>query len=522
MLSSPHLRALVVLIVLAVSTMVLLRWLLKGTELAESFERRRWVWLAATLISFGIPSFYLAFLMLAGLYLWAQKRDPQPIGLYLMCLLAVPPISRDLEGFGPINALFSINNFRLLSIAILLPLAWRLFTAPKPKGVQPPSSSRVTDTAAILYVLYILMLYVPHESVTQLMRRSVHMTLDFLLPYFVITRWLKTRADVKDALAAILVTGVFLAPIAIFEHFKGWLLWGTSAEWWGVPDHFLSLYVYRDSSLRATVSAGHPLVWGHYLVICFGLLTLFRVQFKRLKLVLLWALLALAMYSTISRSPWMSAALVVLLMGLFTGRVVRFYATVATTAVITSAALLASPMADKFINLLPFIGSTDAETIDYREQILETAIIMVKQKPLFGDVHVLENLEHLRQGQGIIDLVNVYAEMAMTIGLVGLGLFLAFLISALGSTLQVCWRSRKKDRELFLMTGAASSALIGSMVLLFAISNYLSVPLTYTALVACMVVTVRLSKLAPPGQATVSEAALIAQGPSAQRGVTVR
>ena len=70
MLSSPHLRALIVLIVLAMTTMLVMRWLLKGTELYESFERRRTVWLAATLISFGIPSFYLAMVMLGN---WLQQ-----------------------------------------------------------------------------------------------------------------------------------------------------------------------------------------------------------------------------------------------------------------------------------------------------------------------------------------------------------------------------------------------------------------------------------------------------------------
>lgn len=522
MLSSPHLRALITLILLAFASMLVLRWLLKGTELYESFERRRNVWLAATLISFGIPNFFLAMLMLAGLYLWAARRDPQPIGLYLMCLLAVPPISRNLEGIGPFNSLIELNNFRLLSIAILLPLAWKLFTEPKPKGPPPPSGPRITDAAVVLYVLYILTLYLPHESITQLMRRGVHMSLDLLVPYFVVSRYLKTRADVKDGLAALFVTAIFLAPIAIFEHVKGWLLWGTAAEWWSVPDLSIAIYVYRDSSLRAMVSAGHPLVWGHYLVVCFGLLTLFRVQFKRFRLAAVWMLLGLAIYSTVSRSPWMAAALVILLMGLFTERAVRFYALVATTAVIGSAAALASPWADKFINLLPFIGTTDAENIDYRQQILETALIMVQQKPLFGDVHVQENLEHLRQGQGIIDLVNVYAEMAMTFGLVGLGLFLLFLLSALGYAMALCLRSRKQDREMFLMTGSAILALIGSMVTLIAIANYLSVPLVYTAIVAMLVVMVRLGRQPQSRLATESTGAPSREAPGGGRAVALR
>jgi O-antigen ligase len=492
-----HIRALIFLLVLLLGTMVAMRWLLKGTDLYEGFMRRRYIWLGAMVIAFLIPNFFLAMVVLALYYVWASRKDPQPIGLYVMLLFAVTPVTRDLEGIGPINALFSINNLRLLSIAFLLPLAWRLFIAPKPKGPPPDLAPRLTDAAVLMFSGYLLLLYLPHESITQLMRRGLHLALDLVIPYFVVTRFLKTRADVKDALGAMLVIALWLAPVAIFEHFKGWLLWVTPTERWLGPGQLSQLYVLRDSSVRAGVSSGHPLVLGHFLVVCFGMLAIFRPQFLRFRLACVWVLLALALYSTLSRSPWVAAACVIVLMGLLSGKVIRFYAVTAVTGTLTTVALMFSPWADRLYNLLPFVGEVDSFNVDYRQQLFDTAIIMVRQKPLLGDVFVVENLEHLRQGQGIIDLVNVYAEIAMTYGLIGLGLFLLFLLSGMTYGLQLCWKKRKTDRELFLMAGGACLGLTGSMITLSAISNFITVPVIYTIIVALLVVMARLARAKP-------------------------
>jgi O-antigen ligase len=501
---SDHLRAFVAVLALTLIALFIVRWIFSGTVLFEGFERRRNYWIGALAICFLVPNFYGVMVLLGAMYLFAMRKETNPVAFYLMFMVAVMPIHREIQGIGPIAKLFEINNTRLMALTVLLPLAWRMFTAPRPKGVQPSLAPRLVDVAAILYACYMVLIYSPQDSITVLMRRAVHEVLDFVLPYFVISRFCRDREKVIESLGALLIGAMIVSIVAIFEHFKGWLLFQTLGDQWGVPNLFMSLYVMRDSVLRASASTGHPLVLGHLLVVCVGLLGYFRTHLKsRWKLAAAWVILLLALYSTVSRGPWVTAALVIVLTGLFTRKVVRFYAVLALSATVVAGALLVSPWAEKVINFLPFIGKVDPENVVYRQQILDTTFVMIQQNPVFGNVRVLEQLEHLRQGQGIIDLVNVYAEIAMTYGLLGLFLFCLFLFSGLFYSVIAALRMRKKDTELFTMIGSTATALLGSMVTLAGIANYLSVPLVYTSIIALLVASVRLSRRPLPRQAEV-------------------
>jgi O-antigen ligase len=495
---SDHYRAFVAVLALTLFAQFALRWLLRGTSMYEGFERRRTYWLGAVAISFLVPDFYLAMFVLGLFYLWAVRKDPNPAAFYLMFLLVMPPIQREIGGIGPFSKLFDINNTRLMALVILAPLAMRMFTAPKPKGPPVSLAPRLIDVAAILMASYLVLIYAPQESVTALMRNAVHQSLDFLLPYFVISRFCTSRERVMDCLGALLAGSLIICFLAVFEHFKGWLLFTTISVTWGVPDP-LSLYLMRDSALRASASSGHALVLGHLLVVCVGLMGFFRTQFtSKLKLALVWAVLLLGLYSTVSRGPWVAAAVVMILAGLFTQKVLKFYAVLAVTASVIAGGLLMSPWADKLINFLPFIGKVDQGNVEYRQQLLDAAFMMVRQNPVFGNVRVLEQLEHLRQGQGIIDMVNVYAEVAMTYGLVGLFLFCVFLFGSTLYAVAAALKVRKQQPDLFVMIGNSAAALMGSMITLVGISNYLSVPLVYTSLVALLVASVRVSRRPTP------------------------
>jgi O-antigen ligase len=490
MLSDTHVRAFVALLILTVASLLLTRWLLKGTTLYEAFERRRNYWLMALVITFGVENFFLGMALLGALYFWAARKDPMPVGIYLMFLLAVPPATQDIKGFGNINQLFSLNSMRMLSLAVLLPLAIRLVVSSKALGKPKNLAPRFTDIVVVALFIYILGCHTPFETQTQLMRRGFNLLLDFLLPYFVISRYLRDRASVNDALGSLFVCGLILAPIGIFEHFKGWLLYETVHLRW--EEASFSIFLMRDTALRAMAGSGHALVFGHFLVVCFGLLGIYRLEFKRWRLVVVWALLSLALYSTVSRGPWLAAAVVVLAMGLFTGKVAKFYAWVSASVLVGTTALIFSPWGDKVISYLPFVGSVDNSNVDYRRLLADTTWTLIQQRPLFGSVKTLQDMEHLRQGQGIIDLVNVYADYALHYGLIGATLFVLFISSGLVYGLSLSLRSRKKDREMFFMAGNAAVALFGSAFLLVGISDFQSVPRVYTALVAILVVLARL------------------------------
>jgi hypothetical protein len=98
----------------------------------------------------------------------------------------------------------------------------------------------------------------------------------------------------------------------------------------------------------------------------------------------------------------------------------------------------------KLFDHLPFFGSVDSGSVTYRQQLIEVSVGLVWQNPFFGNPYALHHMESLRQGQGIIDLVNVYLSVAIFSGIVGLFFFLipvllptVYIISAIWSKVRL-------------------------------------------------------------------------------------
>src|ERR1700678_3668505 len=90
----------------------------------EDFSRRRLVWFLLNIVSFVSPSFWLYALVAVPMFLWANRKDSNPIALYLLMLHVVPPFGFIIPILGS-NGLFSMDNYRLLSFCVLLPAAIR-------------------------------------------------------------------------------------------------------------------------------------------------------------------------------------------------------------------------------------------------------------------------------------------------------------------------------------------------------------------------------------------------------------
>jgi len=65
----------------------------------------------------------------------------------------------------------------------------------------------------------------------------------------------------------------------------------------------------------------------------------------------------------------------------------------------------------------------------YRQELLKTSVALIQQSPWFGVPNYLDQMSNLKQGDGIVDLVNTYLLVTLNVGVVGLSLFmLPFLI----------------------------------------------------------------------------------------------
>src|SRR6185295_4927185 len=177
---------------------------------------------------------------------------------------------------------------------------------------------------------------------------------------------------------------------------------------------------------------------------------------------LLAAWLWLGMLAAYSRVPWLVAAIAFFaFVALQPAGVVRFVK-YGFLAVVGAGGVLLSPWGSRVIESLPFVGGTlDIETVDYRKRLAEVSWQLIQQNPLLGNPFVLTQMEELRQGQGIIDLVNSYASIALLYGLPGLALFVGVFLGALWAAGRMLQRWRAVDVDITSLGACLVACVLG-------------------------------------------------------------
>ena len=95
-------------------------------------------------------------------------------------------------------------------------------------------------------------------------------------------------------------------------------------------------------------------------------------------------------------------------------------------------------------------------------------------------------MEELRQGQGIIDLVNTYLIVGLNSGFVGLGLYLMFFLTILLSTIKRL-RLAPLATEARILGQALLAVLVGALLIIATVSPIYHVPLLLWSVAAmCM------------------------------------
>ncbi len=434
------------------------------------FRLRRNVWLTLTIAAFLSPSFWLFVAIAAPVTYWAGKRDKNPIALFLMLMNLIPPIAVAIPPIL-INDLFSVTIFRLLTFCVLIPAALRIRKSPEAAQIK---GLRVMDAALLGLGAMTTVLFVPPDfgghiilqnSLTNDIRAAFLYMVDIYALYYVASRSCTDPRKLREAMAVFCLAGSLLAIIAIFEGTKHWLLYTEINSRWG-GNSILDEYYMRGDSLRAQASTGEPLSLAFLLVFAFGfwLYIQSRVKDTRVKLAIT-GLLLLGLLVTFSRGAWMAAVLVYFAYAAFDPRG-RIFRSIAVFALI-GGIVLASPVGDKISSVIPFLGGTvDTDTLNYRQRLLDRSWELIKAKPILGDQMALQKMQDLRQGQGIIDVVNAYVGVTLFYGFTGLALFLTFVLTPLARALRRSRRVFKTDPDSALLGASLAAAIVASLVLL--------------------------------------------------------
>jgi O-antigen ligase len=471
-----HLRALIVILILSTTVFALARRPACAIAGTGNFMRRRNLWFALTLAAFLAHNFWIYTFIAILLLTYANRREANPPALFFFILFALPIATAPIPGMGLINYLFDLSHARILSLFILLPAFFILI-----RQSNSLSFGRMgPDIVLAAYILLVIILSLRQNNITDTLRQVFCLFIDVVLPYYVISRSLKDLQAFRDALLSFVVAVMVVALLAVFEAFRHWLLYHSLLAALGLNQ--ASAYLERSGSLRALVTAGNSIALGYLMVVGMGFY-LFLQRYIRKKFIrqLGMALLAAGLIAPLSRGPWVGA---VVLLAVFTvtGRnAVPRLVGLAAAATLALSLIAVLPGGERVTNLIPFIGSTEQGNIDYRQNLIDNSIIVIARNPWFGSINYLDapEMESLRQGQGIIDIVNTYIQVALETGFIGLGLFVSFFALTLLGIYRAMRSIPDRNSEERLLGRALLATLLAILLMIFTVSSITIIPIVY-------------------------------------------
>lgn len=486
-----HHRALAFLLVIGVAAWTLMLPL-RSEQLPGAFAVRRGLWFALTIAAFGFADFWLFSVLALVLLVWARFRDPSPAALFLALLFVVPPVSLEIPGFGVINFLFALSFPRMLALVLLLPLFLRLVRSPR---VAAGAFPRLADLLFFAYVGVEAMLLSREPSLTSAFRGAFYLFVDLVLPYYVFSRVFTDSEKLRDGVVALVGGGVVLAAVGVFEVARHWLLYAPLTDAWGSLEQLL--YLDRSGLLRALASAGHAIALGYFMAICILLYLPVRTRmapgWQRNALLLL---LAAGLLAALSRGPWIGTAAGVLLY-VALGRQAPVWNVTKLVAggAFVFAVVAMLPFGGFVLDLVPFVGTVETGNIDYRQRLMDNAWKLIGEHPLLGSTDYTERLAAMGmvQGQGIVDIVNSYVQVALHSGLVGVVLFGGAHAAALLSVLRAMRLVRRAGLDDMHELGRGlAAAQVAVMVIIITVSSIFGIAWLYWCLAGLLVGYARL------------------------------
>jgi O-antigen ligase len=444
----------------------------------ERFTRRRNLWYGITLAAFLSQNFWLYTLIAVPLLVYANKRETNPPALFFFILFALPSATVRIYGGGLVNFLIDLSHARMLELLILLPAFFSL----RRQSDNLPFGRVGPDIALATYLVYSAILYLRVTSITDTLRESFYLWIDVFLPFYVISRSLRKLHTFKDALLSLVIAIMVLASIAVVESLRDWLLYkpllGTLSMDGGMTGN-----LGRDGMLRVITSVGQPIALGYIMVAGIGFFLFLQRSFQKKYIRRLgMALLIAGLIAPLSRGPWVGAVVLFIVFIATGSNPVRRLTGWTAAGVLSLLLISALPGGERVINLLPFIGATEKENVEYRETLLDVSIIVIQKNPWFGSVNFLEAPEMqvlLEVGGGMIDVVNSYMGIALQQGFVGLGLFVGFFVLVVIGIKRAMRSISDKESEEYLLGRVLLSTLLAILFIIFTVSSITIIPIVY-------------------------------------------
>ena len=393
-----------------------------------------WIFVIGTLFvscfSWTVPLFFVTFSLWAMFAprFFGQGLDGR-LPAYVLLACVSPQFSMELENVGGLRDVMRLDIFRIIEIFILVPAAIGLLA----RRERPPYPAWliICDLATAIYTVYWINRLFGQFSTTAMSREGLQVILDTVLPYYVLSRGCVQPELRRRVLSVLMFGAAYQGLVGIAEGLSRHVLYAQLQYLYGVRWNILGALT-RGDWLRAQAAFSGPLVLAMLLLFGIGVWFALRPHEKSRAYTVVGLVMLGGMLATISRGPLL--ALAILVIGLVGLRFLSARRFLWLTAVFVVAAAVAwsQGLGDQLVEAINNASGADKQAdfnVIYRQELLKTSVALIQQSPWFGVPNYLDQMTNLKQGDGIVDLVNTYLIVTLNVGIVGLALFmLPFLV----------------------------------------------------------------------------------------------
>ena len=268
------------------------------------------------------------------------------------------------------------------------------------------------DIAMWALVVLFTFINARNTSVTDVLRNVTVNLLTFAGPYLLVSRAVRSAADLERIWLRLLNGATVMAVTAIFQAKRDWVIFETYYQTLHVPLPITSAALYlRAGLLRTGGSMLDYSAGGLFLAAALSLLLLLRHSFRPRGFWLISGIVGGGLLASQSRGAWIAAACGIIFVAVLRGRW-RQAAALAGSAGALSLLAIVGPFAR-------FGGQAATDTADYRRQLAFRGIDVIRAHPLLGQPpqQLTASLADLQQGQHIVDFVNGHLFIAMAAGI---------------------------------------------------------------------------------------------------------
>lgn len=368
---------------------------------------------ALPLTAWTLPVWELLTLLMLLLVPMLARRGGQVAPIYLAALLLLPALDRTIM-LGAVKAFdFGLHDALACgaAAALLIHPGWR------------PATRLTLDLPILALMGLFVFAFGRDTSATNGLRLVANVGLDCGVPYYIVSRSLRTREDIERCMLYLAATAIVLSSILLFEVWTTWPIYNVLYDRFGVD--MVLIVKNRGGLLRAGGPFLESTSVAMVLLFCFLAAWPLRHAFRSLlhhRAVL--ALLLVGLAAPQSRNAWLGLLLGMTWMDLYRRRMGRAVLRVAAAG-LAYLGLTSIGQANHEIAETIGLAGTSADTVDYRRRLLERGLEELWHRPVLGYARdeLLARLDDMKQGEEIIDFVNMHLYVALSAGLAGLAIF---------------------------------------------------------------------------------------------------